>query len=184
MKRSHRDDTSPENADSVPQDAQVIRNILESSKIKDYDPRVVDQLLSFMHSYTSQVLQDAQEISKQIHSNVPGSGSQTATSATPVVVSTDDVAMASRLQGHHSFVQPPSLQDVGLLAAHVNRIPLPEIQTRHGLRIPQDEMDCLTNPNVQIPKMEKKRKQVIKRQTQESKGSAMANADHSMQIDV
>jgi hypothetical protein len=180
MNTTHQDDNAPEGADGatlVPQDAQIVRNILDSAKIKDYDPRVVDQLLSFMHSYTSQVLQDAQEISKQIHASAPGSQSS-------VVVGTDDIALATRLQGHHSFVQPPSLQDVGTLAAHVNRVPLPEIETRHGLRIPPNEMDCLTNPNIQVPRVEKKPKQGTTRKTQQTTGSTMAHKDLSMKIDI
>jgi len=180
MNTSHHDDIANEGADGtalVPQDAQVVRNILDSAKIKDYDPRVVDQLLSYMYSYTSQVLQDAQEISKQIHVSGPGSQSS-------VVVGTDDIALATRLQGHHSFVQPPSLQDVGALAARVNRVPLPEIQTRHGLRIPPDEMDCLTNPNVQIPRVSKKKKETTERKAEQSTGSTMAHKDHSIKMDI
>lgn len=185
MNDSKHNEGAPETADGaslVPQDAQVVRNILDSSKIKDYDPRVVDQLLSFMHSYTSQVLQDAQEISKQIHGNV--SGSAASSGSTAVIVGTDDVALATRLQGHHSFVEPPSLQEVGMLAAHVNRIPLPEIQTRHGLRIPPDETDCLTNPNMQIPKAEKKQRQTTKDPRLEGKGSTMAHVNHSIPMDI
>lgn len=184
MNKTHVDNNSLDNAADgaslVPQDAQVIRNILDSAKIKDYDPRVVDQLLSFMHSYTSKVLQDAQEISKQIQGSAAGSQS----ASSQVVVGTDDIALATRLQSHHSFVQPPSLQDVGTLAAHVNRVPLPEIQTRHGLRIPPDEMDCLTNPNVQVPRVEKKKSKAVKRQIQQSAGSTMAHKDHSIKMDI
>ena len=136
----------------VPADAHVIQSILESSKgVKDYDPRIIDQLLSFMHRYASVVLQDAHEISKEIE----GAGGST---GAEVKVTTDDVALAMRLQGHSSFVDPPTLKSLGELAGCVNRVALPAVVERHGLRIPQDERECLTAPNFQVTKKNKKRK--------------------------
>ena len=137
----------------VPADSHVIQSILESSKgVKDYDPRIIDQLLSFMHRYASVVLQDAHEISKEIDGV---GGSAAAGAGADVKVTTDDVALAMRLQGHSSFVDPPSLKSLGELAGCVNRVALPEIVERHGLRIPQDERECLTAPNFQLPKTAK-----------------------------
>jgi hypothetical protein len=141
-------------------------------KVKDYDPRVVDQLLSFMHSYTSQVLQDAHEAAREVQ-----------TSGSDIVVTTDDVAIATRLQGHHAFIEQPGLNDIGMLAAHVNRVPLPEIPERHGLRIPADEMDCLTNPNIQIPTPPTQKK-VISKQQHDRKGSSLANQNHTISMNI
>jgi hypothetical protein len=135
----------------VPADAHVIQSILETSKgVKDYDPRIIDQLLSFMHRYSSVVLQDAHEISKEIEG--AGGSAGGAGAGADVKVTTDDVALAMRLQGHSSFVDPPTLKSLGELAGCVNRIALPPIAERHGLRIPQDERECLTAPNFQLPK--------------------------------
>jgi len=143
----------------VPADAHVIQSILESSKgVKDYDPRVIDQLLSFMHRYSSVVLQDAHEISKEIEGGAD------------VKVTTDDVALAMRLQGHSSFVDPPTLKSLGELAGCVNRVALPAIVERHGLRIPQDERECLTAPNFQLPRREKKKKEAVVREAEGVRG--------------
>lgn len=138
----------------IPADAHVIQSILESSKgVKDYDPRIIDQLLSFMHRYSSVVLQDAHEISKEIDVGAgggAGAGGGVEVTAQGLKVTTDDVALALRLQGHGSFVDPPSLQSLGELAGCVNRVGLPEVTERRGLRIPQDERETLTAPNLQL----------------------------------
>jgi len=134
----------------IPADAHVIQSILESSKgVKDYDPRIIDQLLSFMHRYSSVVLQDAHEISKEIDVGAGGVGG-VEVAGQGLKVTTDDVALALRLQGHGSFVDPPSLQSLGELAGCVNRVGLPEVTERRGLRIPQDERETLTAPNLQL----------------------------------
>lgn len=40
---------------------RMLSHILNRLKdVEEYDPRVVEQLLSFMYKYTSEVLQDAQ----------------------------------------------------------------------------------------------------------------------------
>ena len=133
----------------VPADAHVIQSILESSKgVKDYDPRIIDQLLSFMHRYSSVVLQDAHEVSKEIDVGAGGVGG--AAESAGMKVTTDDVTLAMRLQGRSSFVDPPSLQTLGELAGCVNRMALPELTERRGLRIPQDERETLTAPNLQV----------------------------------
>ncbi|KAI8100314.1 hypothetical protein M9435_006798 [Picochlorum sp. BPE23] len=121
----------------LPGDVQVICDVLDSAKVEDYDCRVVDQLVSFMYGYTSNVLQDAQEISKEMHAETN-------------TIGTDDVAIAMKLQSHHTFVDAPPLHTVGMIASQVNSVPLPEVVERDGLRIPVDESDLLTNPNVQL----------------------------------
>lgn len=77
-----------------------------------------------------------QEISKEMHAETN-------------TVGTDDVAIAMKLQGQHMFVDAPPLHTVGMIASQVNTMPLPEVVERDGLRIPVNDVDLLTNPNVQ-----------------------------------
>ena len=44
----------------APKDARIVALILKSMGIDEFDPRVIHQLLEFMHQYTTNVFQDAQ----------------------------------------------------------------------------------------------------------------------------
>jgi hypothetical protein len=57
--------------------------------------------------------------------------------------------LAIQSKGQHSFVPPPPQQLLLNLAELRNKVPLPELRLRHGLRIPP-EGECLVNPNFQL----------------------------------
>jgi histone H3/H4 len=52
--------------------SRVVRHILQSMGAKKYEPRVVEQLIEFHHSFTSQVLEDAREYAKHADRAVCG----------------------------------------------------------------------------------------------------------------
>ncbi len=57
--------------------------------------------------------------------------------------------LAIQSKGQHSFVPPPPANLLLNLAELRNKVPLPELRLRHGLRIPP-EGECLLNPNFQL----------------------------------
>eukprot|EP00890_Picochlorum_soloecismus_P000742 jgi/Picsp_1/1669/NSC_05143-R1_saga complex transcription initiation factor taf9 len=162
-------DDMEHNMQPVPRDSRVVQDILESLNIEEYDGRIVDQLLNFMHGYTSEVLQDAQEIAGQGKS---GDG----------VVGTNDVAIALRLKTHHSFVTAPPMEDLARLSAQVNKEEIPEIKVRHGLRIPP-ESQCLLTPNYQLPKRNRGVFRGNKFKSNEP-GASLANKNHTIDIKI
>eukprot|EP00889_Picochlorum_renovo_P006465 jgi/Picre1/33495/NNA_008819.t1 len=100
-------------------------------------PGDVQVIVMFWTLLKLRIMIDAQEISKEMHAETN-------------TIGTDDVAIAMKLQSHHTFVDAPPLHTVGMIASQVNSLPLPEVVERDGLRIPVDESDLLTNPNVQL----------------------------------
>jgi transcription initiation factor TFIID subunit 9B len=44
-----------QNNPDVPRDAKLIAHILESMGVEEYEPRVINQLLEFMHRYVTDV---------------------------------------------------------------------------------------------------------------------------------
>jgi hypothetical protein len=57
--------------------------------------------------------------------------------------------LAIQSKGQHSFVPPPPMHLLLNIAEVRNKVPLPELRLRHGLRIPP-EGECLLNPNFQL----------------------------------
>lgn len=104
--------------------------------VKEYDSRIVEQLMNFMYRYTSEVLQDAQRISTRCGASHEGE------------VGVPDVLLAIQNKGHRGGAPPP-LSIVLKIAQQRNQAPLPEIQTKYGLRLPP-ENECLLNPSYQF----------------------------------
>ncbi|GAB4816409.1 hypothetical protein N2152v2_003455 [Parachlorella kessleri] len=121
----------------LPQDAVIVKDVLQSMGVTEYEPRVLQQLMDFMYRYTSEILQDAEAIGER-------GGAPRGEVALP------DVMLAVQSRAQHSFVQPPSQQMLSRLAEQHNRRPLPDLrQDRYGLRLPP-ETDCLLAPNYQL----------------------------------
>ena len=57
--------------------------------------------------------------------------------------------LAIQTRAQHAFVPPPPQQLLLSLSALRNKDLLPELRSRHGLRIPP-ERECLLNPNFQL----------------------------------
>ena len=62
--------------------------------------------------------------------------------------------LALQTRGKHSCVPPPPQKLLVSLAELRNKVALPEIRPRHGLRIPPEEQ-CLLNPNYQLQPTER-----------------------------
>ncbi|KAI8837068.1 transcription initiation factor IID, 31kD subunit-domain-containing protein [Chytridium lagenaria] len=108
---------------SLPRDAKLVSLILQAMDIPDYDPRVLPQLLEFMHRYVLDVLADA-----QLFSDHAGRG----------FVEVDDVKLA--VEGKEVLME---------MALARNNVPLPLMQEKYGLRLPP-ERNCLTGVNFNI----------------------------------
>ncbi|KAJ3334083.1 Transcription initiation factor TFIID subunit 9 [Blyttiomyces sp. JEL0837] len=119
---------------SIPRDAKLISLLIQAMGVEDYDPRVLPQLLEFMHRYVLDVLSDAQLFSEHAGRNE---------------IDVDDVRLAVEGKISHSFTGVPSHEVLMELAEARNSIPLPPIPDSYGLRLPH-ERHTLTGVNFQI----------------------------------
>ncbi|KAJ3161762.1 Transcription initiation factor TFIID subunit 9B [Geranomyces michiganensis] len=145
---SHQDGINPETAalltaaaahgrqDAVqlPRDAKLVSLLLQSMGVQDYEPRVVPQLLEFMHRYVLDVLGDAQTYAEHANHHA---------------ISLDDVRIAIEGRAAHSFTNPPRREFLEAVAVKKNSVPLPLIPEKFGVRLPP-ERHTLTSTNFQI----------------------------------
>ncbi|DAZ95645.1 TPA: hypothetical protein N0F65_002274 [Lagenidium giganteum] len=137
LKGIHEDDGSQneaDNAHALPVDVQVLQYVLESMGADKFEPRVVNQLLEFVHRYVAEILVDAQEYS--MYSDKKD-------------IDADDVrlAIASRLNHHYAHVPPRELMME--LAEKRNSIPLPPISNEYGVRLPPMQHQLITHEDRQ-----------------------------------
>jgi len=108
--------------------------LLNSMGVKEWEPRVVPQLLEFMHRYVSEVLTDSQDYSTH-------AGRQN------VDIKDVRLAIESRLE---KGGQPLSRQELIRLARRKNQQALPTMPYKvPGVLLPPDE-NCLTKDNYQV----------------------------------
>ncbi|KAF9185426.1 Transcription initiation factor TFIID subunit 9 [Haplosporangium sp. Z 767] len=117
-----------------PRDAKVISLILQSLSVEDAEQKVIHQLLEFANRYTTDVFQDALLYSEH---------------AGRTEVGLDDVKLAIQGRVNHSFTSPPPKEFLLELAEEKNRVPLPLIPEKYGIRLPH-ERHCLTAVNFQL----------------------------------
>eukprot|EP00735_Rhodelphis_limneticus_P006407 TRINITY_DN18815_c0_g1::TRINITY_DN18815_c0_g1_i1::g.15198::m.15198 TRINITY_DN18815_c0_g1::TRINITY_DN18815_c0_g1_i1::g.15198 ORF type:complete len:146 (-),score=8.62,sp/Q9SYH2/TAF9_ARATH/61.29/7e-47,TFIID-31kDa/PF02291.10/1.9e-39,Bromo_TP/PF07524.8/0.00063,CENP-S/PF15630.1/0.0027,Histone/PF00125.19/0.15 TRINITY_DN18815_c0_g1_i1:466-876(-) len=118
-----------------PYDATVVKNILRSMGVTEYEPRVVNQLLEFMYRYVAETLEDAQVYSEY---------------ATKTEIDLEYVKLAIQSRVNFTFSQPPPRELLLELASQKNSIPLPFASDKApGLRLPPLEHQ-LTTPNYQV----------------------------------
>ncbi|XP_068687189.1 transcription initiation factor TFIID subunit 9B-like [Montipora foliosa] len=130
-------------AKSTPKDALVMGAILKEMGINEYEPRVINQMLEYTYRYITTVLEDATVYSKH---------------AGKKDIDADDVQLAIQSRLDHSYTNPPPREFLIEIARQKNRHPLPQIQTKSGLRLPPDRY-CLTSTNYKV-KAQKKHSQV------------------------
>ncbi|KAJ3023479.1 Transcription initiation factor TFIID subunit 9B [Thoreauomyces humboldtii] len=123
-----------QDAVQLPRDAKLVSLMLQGMGVEDYEPRVVPQLLEFMHRYVLDVLGDAQTYAEHANHNN---------------ITTDDVRIAIEGRAAHSFTNPPRREFLEALAAKKNAAPLPLIPEKYGVRLPP-ERHTLTGTNFQI----------------------------------
>ncbi|XP_047331011.1 transcription initiation factor TFIID subunit 9-like [Impatiens glandulifera] len=123
--------------EDIPKDAKIVKTLLKSMGIEDYEPIVVRQFLELWYRYVVDVLTDA-----QVYSEHAGKS----------VIDCDDVKLAIQSKVNSSFSQPPPREVMLELARKRNRIPLPKLVSP-GIPLPNDH-DTLINPNYQLGIME------------------------------
>lgn len=81
-----------EGDDNLPRDAKIVKSLLKSMGVEDYEPRVIQQFLELWYRYVVDVLTDAQVYSEH-------AGKST--------IDCDDVKLAIQSKVNFSFSQPP-----------------------------------------------------------------------------
>eukprot|EP00124_Ichthyophonus_hoferi_P003428 Ihof_evm4s296 gene=Ihof_evmTU4s296 len=128
----------------MPSQALVIRSILSSMGVDDYEPRVVNQLLEFAHRYVADVLEDAVVYSDH-------AGKQR--------IDVDDVRLAIQSRVDYSFTGPPPREFMMELAEKRNAVPLPPLKDAFGVHLPPERYWLSTvNYHVAIKKEEESEK--------------------------
>ncbi|CAH3163807.1 unnamed protein product [Porites lobata] len=126
-------------AKSTPKDALVMAAILKEMGISEYDPRVINQMLEYTYRYITTVLEDALVYCKH---------------AGKKELDADDVQLAIQSRLDHSYTNPPPREFLIEIARQKNRLPLPQIQAKSGLRLPPDRY-CLTSTNYKVKAQKK-----------------------------
>lgn len=153
-----------EGDEDLPRDAKIVKSLLKSMGVKEYEPRVIHQLLELWYRYVVDVLTDAQVYSE--HAGKPS-------------IDCDDVKLAIQTKVNFSFSQPPPREVLLELARNRNKIPLPKSIAGLGIPLPPEE-DTLISPNYQlaIPK-----KQASQEETEEDDEGANPNPSQEQKAD-
>uniref|UniRef100_A0A7N0ZUY0 Transcription initiation factor TFIID subunit 9 n=1 Tax=Kalanchoe fedtschenkoi TaxID=63787 RepID=A0A7N0ZUY0_KALFE len=120
--------------EDLPRDAKIVKTLLKSMGVEDYEPRVIHQFLELWYRYVVDVLTDAQVYSEH---------------AGKTAIDCDDVKLAIQSKVNFSFSQPPPREILLELARSRNKIPLPKTIAGPGIPLPPDE-DTLISPNYQL----------------------------------
>lgn len=89
---------------TVPREAKLVSLLLSSCGVGDCEPKVVQQLMEFMHRYVTDVLQEASLYSEH---------------AGKAELDYEDLRLSIRNQQRNMFIQPPS-RDVCLLIDNIH----------------------------------------------------------------
>uniref|UniRef100_A0A7N0UN98 Transcription initiation factor TFIID subunit 9 n=1 Tax=Kalanchoe fedtschenkoi TaxID=63787 RepID=A0A7N0UN98_KALFE len=120
--------------EDLPRDAKIVKTLLKSMGVDDYEPQVIHQFLELWYRYVVDVLTDAQVYSEH---------------AGKTAIDCDDVKLAIQSKVNFSFSQPPPREILLELARNRNKIPLPKTIAGPGIPLPPDE-DTLISPNYQL----------------------------------
>ncbi|KAL3899426.1 MAG: hypothetical protein SGCHY_002055 [Lobulomycetales sp.] len=121
---------------SEPRDARLTGLLLAALDLGDYEDNVVHVLLKFIHSYTQNVLGEAALLALHAGRN-------------PATLEIADVVLAISQTIASSFTSPPDNDSLIPIVAERNKIPLPLIPERFGIRAPPDRYN-LTGTNFSI----------------------------------
>ncbi|KAK1358505.1 Transcription initiation factor TFIID subunit 9 [Heracleum sosnowskyi] len=120
--------------ENLPRDAKIVKTLLKSMGVDDYEPRVVHQFLELWYRYVVDVLTDSQVYAEH---------------AGKTAIDSDDVKLAIQSKVNFSFSQPPPREVLLELARNRNKIPLPKSISGPGIALPPEE-DTLISPNYQL----------------------------------
>ncbi|KAL8488988.1 hypothetical protein ACS0TY_025049 [Phlomoides rotata] len=85
-----------EGEEVMPKDAKIVKELLKSMSVDEYEPRVVNQFLELWYRYVADVLTDAQVYSEHAGKSTIDSG---------------DVKLAIQSKVNSSFSQPPPREE-------------------------------------------------------------------------
>lgn len=125
---------SEESPNTIPRDALVMDEILRQMGVREYDPRVVAQLLEFTHRYVSELIKDADDYRQHAGRDK---------------LSLGDVQVARETRDQFSFTPSLPREITACMAKETNLRPLPAVKPRFGVVIPPRKY-CLTLPNYQV----------------------------------
>ncbi|KAG5537968.1 hypothetical protein RHGRI_025160 [Rhododendron griersonianum] len=146
--------------EDMPRDAKIVKTLLKSMGVDEYEPRVVHQFLELWYRYVVDVLTDAQVYSEH---------------AGKAAIDCDDVKLAIQSKVNFSFSQPPPREALLELARNRNKIPLPRSIVGPGIPLPP-EQDTLISPNYQLAIPRKRPAQPVE-ETEEDEESVDPNSN-------
>ncbi|KAK2995810.1 hypothetical protein RJ640_006149 [Escallonia rubra] len=153
--------------EDLPRDAKIVKTLLKSMGVDDYEPRVVHQFLELWYRYVADVLTDAQVYSEH---------------AGKAAIDCDDVKLAIQSKVNFSFSQPPPREVLLELARNRNKVPLPKSIVPPGIALPP-EQDTLISPNYQLL-IPKKRPSQAMEETEEDEEGVDPNSSQEQNADV
>mmetsp|Transcript_12129 Transcript_12129/g.20476 ORF Transcript_12129/g.20476 Transcript_12129/m.20476 type:complete len:241 (+) Transcript_12129:193-915(+) len=118
--------------DALPRDAESMIKVLKSMGVQRYEPRVLHQLLEFMHRYCIEVFSDGADYAA--HAGRVGQ------------IESEDVHLAMKLKAAASETTQPAFLE--LLARERNNQPLPHAPKQSN-QLPSQRL-CLLTPNFQL----------------------------------
>ncbi|GAB4855651.1 Transcription initiation factor TFIID subunit 9 [Ancistrocladus abbreviatus] len=149
-----------EGDEDLPRDARIVKSLLKSMGVEDYEPRVVHQFLELWYRYVVDVLTDAQVYSEH---------------AGKAAIDCDDVTLAIQSKANFSFSQPPPREVLLELARNRNKIPLPKTIGGPGIPLPPEE-DTLISPNYQLLIPKKQPAQALEETEEEEEAAAPSSS--------
>ncbi|KAJ0630877.1 putative transcription factor Hap3/NF-YB family [Helianthus annuus] len=141
--------------EDLPRDAKIVKTLLKSMGVENYEPRVVHQFLELWYRYVVEVLTDAQVYSEH---------------AGKATVDSDDVKLAIQSKVNFSFSQPPPREVLLELARERNKIPLPRSLSGPGMALPP-EADTLISPNYQLAISKKRTNEAVEETEEDEEAS-------------
>ncbi|XP_024978269.1 transcription initiation factor TFIID subunit 9 [Cynara cardunculus var. scolymus] len=152
--------------EKLPRDAKIVKTLLKSMGVENYEPRVVHQFLELWYRYVVDVLTDA-----QVYSEHAGKSS----------IDSDDVKLAIQSKVNFSFSQPPPREVLLELARNRNKIPLPKSIAGPGMALPP-EPDTLINPNYQLVILKKRTSEAVEETEEEEEASESKSQDQRTDV--
>ncbi|CAL1272274.1 unnamed protein product [Larinioides sclopetarius] len=117
------------NNKSLSKDALIIDAIIKDEGITDYEDRIINRLLEFGNRYAGSIIDDAQRLAN--HSN------------NKKTIDVQDVALAINQQSNKNFIATPDKEVTGNMAKLKNSVPLPQIKSSSGMRLPPDRYSLI-----------------------------------------
>ncbi|KAF5727281.1 transcription initiation factor TFIID subunit 9 [Tripterygium wilfordii] len=140
--------------EDLPRDAKIVKSLLQSMGVEDYEPHVIHQFLELWYRYVVDVLTDSQVYSEH---------------AGKAAIDCDDVKLAIQSRVNFSFSQPPPREVLLELARNRNKIPLPKTLAGPGIPLPP-EKDTLISQNYQLAFPKKESTQAAEEMEDEESG--------------